>query len=83
MLRRANDTTYALAAGIFSDSQHVIDTLVSRIKVGTTWVNYYNACLPWMPFGGYKRSGFGRDLGDVAIMSEFTEVRTVNVQLFS
>ena len=63
----ANDTLYGLAAAVFSrDISRAIST-AHAIQAGTVWVNQYNKLNYQVPFGGYKQSGIGRELGEYAL----------------
>lgn len=59
----ANDTPYGLAASIWSNNLSAVNRLIPRIKAGTVWVNTHNVLDPALPFGGYKQSGVGREMG--------------------
>jgi aldehyde dehydrogenase (NAD+) len=63
MIQCANDTEYGLSAGIWTQDLSRAHTLTRRLKAGTVWVNCYNQFDAAVPFGGYKASGFGRELG--------------------
>lgn len=76
VIERANDTSYGLAAAVFSNNVHTINHMTSALQAGTVWVNCYNALMATNPFGGYKESGFGRDLGEYALQ-HYTEVKCV------
>jgi len=67
LVERANDTEYGLSAGIWSCDVNRIHKVARRLKAGTIWTNCYNAFDVSVPFGGYKNSGFGRELGRQAI----------------
>jgi aldehyde dehydrogenase (NAD+) len=54
--------------------------IASRLKAGTVWVNCYNVTDPASPFGGYKQSGFGREMGSYAL-ENYTEVKSVWINL--
>jgi acyl-CoA reductase-like NAD-dependent aldehyde dehydrogenase len=76
----ANATDYGLAAGIWTrDIKKAIRT-AKAIRAGTVWINTYNVYDPASPFGGYKQSGFGRDLG-VHALDGYTQVKSVWVDL--
>jgi aldehyde dehydrogenase (NAD+) len=72
----ANDTSYGLAAGVWTESVKRAHRMVSRLRAGTVWVNNYRLVSHAMPFGGYKQSGVGREMGPEAL-HEFTEVKSV------
>ena len=72
----ANDTTYGLAAGIWTENLRRAHRLVPRLRAGTVWVNNYRLVSLAVPFGGYKQSGVGREMGPEAL-NEFTEVKSV------
>jgi acyl-CoA reductase-like NAD-dependent aldehyde dehydrogenase len=76
----ANQSMYGLAAGIWTRDVSKAHRLARAVKAGTVWVNTYNMYDPTAPFGGYKQSGFGRDLGRVAL-DGYTEHKTVWVGL--
>ncbi len=63
----ANNTGYGLAASIWTKDISNVHRLVPKLKAGTVWVNCHNVLDPVMPFGGYKQSGWGRELGKAAI----------------
>ena len=62
-IRKANDILYGLASGVWTKDVQKAITVARRLQAGTVWVNAYNYYDAGMPFGGYKQSGFGRDLG--------------------
>jgi acyl-CoA reductase-like NAD-dependent aldehyde dehydrogenase len=76
----ANQSMYGLAAGIWTRDVSKAHKLARAVKAGTVWVNTYNIYDPVAPFGGYKQSGFGRDLGRVAL-DGYTESKTVWIAL--
>jgi acyl-CoA reductase-like NAD-dependent aldehyde dehydrogenase len=61
-IKRANTTTYGLAAGIFSNDLNKVLKVAHSLEAGTVWVNCYDVVSPQAPFGGFKQSGFGREL---------------------
>jgi phenylacetaldehyde dehydrogenase len=63
VVRLANNTPYGLAASIWSNNLSAVNRLIPRIKAGTVWVNCHNVLDPALPFGGYKQSGVGREMG--------------------
>lgn len=76
----ANQSLYGLAAGIWTRDVSKAHRLARAVKAGTVWVNTYNIYDPVAPFGGYKQSGFGRDLGKIAL-DGYTESKTVWIGL--
>ena len=76
----ANDTPYGLSAGIWTQNLRHAHRLAARIKAGTIWVNCYNYTDPASPFGGYKQSGWGREMGR-AVLEAYTETKSVWVNL--
>jgi acyl-CoA reductase-like NAD-dependent aldehyde dehydrogenase len=79
-IEQANDTMYGLAAAVWTRDIKKAHYVASRLKAGTVWINTYNLYDPAMPFGGYKQSGYGRDLGRHAL-EQYTEVKSVWVDL--
>ena len=75
-VRKANDILYGLAAGVWTKDVKKAHSVARRLQAGTVWVNTYNLYDPGMPFGGYKSSGFGRDLGAES-MREYTQLKSV------
>jgi phenylacetaldehyde dehydrogenase len=74
--RTANDTSYGLAASIWTRDLGVAHKLARRIKAGSVWINCYQAMDPAVPFGGYKMSGYGRESG-IQQMEEYLNVKAV------
>jgi aldehyde dehydrogenase (NAD+) len=68
-LRRANNTPYGLAAGVWTDKGSKIFEIASRLKAGVVWCNSYNRFDAASPFGGFKQSGFGREGGRQGLLS--------------
>lgn len=79
-IRIANGTVYGLASGVWTNNIRTAHRVASELRAGTVWVNTYNAFDSGTPFGGYKQSGFGRDLGSYAI-EQYTNVKSVWVSL--
>jgi acyl-CoA reductase-like NAD-dependent aldehyde dehydrogenase len=73
---QGNTTIYGLAAGIWTRDVSKAHRVARAIKAGTVWVNTYGNIDPISPFGGYKQSGFGRELGKHSI-ELYTQVKTV------
>ncbi len=78
--RRANDTPYGLAASIWSNDLSRVHRLIPKIKAGTVWINCHNILDNAMPFGGYKQSGIGREMGR-AVLDLYTESKSVVMML--
>ena len=78
--KTANDTVFGLAASIWTKDISMAHKLARRIKAGTVWVNTHNLVDPNLPFGGFKQSGFGREMGREAI-EMYTEPKSVLIQL--
>jgi phenylacetaldehyde dehydrogenase len=72
----ANDTIYGLAAGIWTRDIKKAHSMASKIKAGTVWINCYNVFDASLPFGGYKQSGWGREMGH-EVLEHYTEVKSV------
>ena len=79
-LRIANGTVYGLAAGVWTRDLKRAHRMAASLKAGSVWVNTYNAFDSGSPFGGYKQSGFGRDLGSYAL-EQYTHVKSVWIGL--
>ena len=77
---KANDVLYGLAAGVWTKDVKKAHTVARRLQAGTVWVNAYNFYDAAIPFGGYKASGFGRDLGAESLR-DYTQVKSVWVNL--
>jgi len=80
VLARANDSMYGLAAAVVSKDLDHVNQLTAGLRAGTVWVNCYNSFDAASPFGGYKMSGMGRELGEYGL-ENYTEVKTVTVKI--
>ncbi|KAJ2920418.1 hypothetical protein H1R20_g16676, partial [Candolleomyces eurysporus] len=80
VIRQANDTTYGLAAAVFSQDINRALRTAHRLQAGTAWVNCANQLHANVPFGGFKQSGIGRELGEYALHN-YTNVKAVHVNL--
>jgi phenylacetaldehyde dehydrogenase len=76
----ANDTEYGLQASVWTRNLKVAHTMAKKIKAGTICVNSHNYGDPAWPFGGYKQSGWGREMGK-EVMENYTETKSVAVNL--
>lgn len=80
VVRLANDNPYGLGASIWSNDLGAVHRMIPRIKSGSVWVNCHTALDPVLPFGGYKLSGVGREMGAAAI-EHYTELKSVMIKL--
>ena len=80
VIERANDTEYGLAAGVFTSDLDRALMVSQALRVGTVWVNCYDATVTQGPFGGFKASGIGRELGEYGLQ-QYSEVKTVTIKL--
>lgn len=80
VIERANDSDYGLAAGIWSENIKTAHYVASKLEAGTVWINDYGLELEAAPFGGYKQSGIGRELGSYAL-DEYTVIKSVYVNI--
>jgi phenylacetaldehyde dehydrogenase len=76
----ANDSEYGLAAGIWTQDISKAHALAKKLQAGTVWINCYNVFDASLPFGGYKQSGWGREMGH-EILEAYTEVKAVTTLL--
>ncbi|XP_049814329.1 aldehyde dehydrogenase 1A1-like [Schistocerca nitens] len=79
-IERANNTTYGLASGIVTKNINNALVYANALEAGNVWINCYNVISPQAPFGGYKQSGIGRELGEDTLQ-EYLQVKTVSVKL--
>jgi len=80
LVEKANSTIYGLAAAVWTRDIAKAHKLARRIQAGTVWINTYNMLSPESPFGGYKQSGYGRELGRYGI-DLYTQVKSIWVSL--
>ena len=76
----ANDSEYGLGAGIWTQGISKAHALAKKLRAGTIWINCYNVFDSSLPCGGYKQSGWGREMGHEALEA-YTEVKAVIAQL--
>lgn len=77
---RANQSAYGLAAGVWTNDIKKAHKMVAALKAGVVWVNTYNQFDAAAPFGGYKQSGYGREMGH-AVLDAYTQVKTAWINL--
>ncbi len=77
---QANDTPYGLGAGIWTRDISKAHALAKKLRAGTVWINCYNVFDASLPFGGYKQSGWGREMGH-EVLKNYTEVKAVTTLL--
>jgi aldehyde dehydrogenase (NAD+) len=80
VIARANRTIYGLAAGVWTRDIKKAHAIANSVRAGTVWVNCYNILDTRAPFGGFKQSGTGRELGEYGLQ-QYTEVKTVIIRL--
>ena len=80
VIERANATSYGLAAGVWTRDIGKANAVANGVRAGTVWMNCYNVLDPAAPFGGFKQSGIGRELGEYGLQ-QYTEVKTVTMRL--
>lgn len=80
VIERANNSPYGLAAGLWTENLKDAHQVASKLKAGSVWVNTYNVTDAAVPFGGFKESGFGREMGSYAL-DNYTEVKSVWINL--
>lgn len=81
VVEKAHDTTYGLAAAVFTSNITRAITLANKLEAGTVWVNCYNELDYNTPFGGYHQSGIGRENGEYAL-ENYYQVRRITCLFF-
>ena len=76
VIERANKSQFGLAAGVWTENVKTAHYVASKVRAGTVWVNCYNVFDAASPFGGFKQSGLGREMGSYAL-NNYTEVKSV------
>jgi aldehyde dehydrogenase (NAD+) len=80
IIKVANGTTYGLAAAVHTTDLNTALRVSNELRAGTVWVNCYNLLSHQIPFGGYKESGIGRELGEAAL-ANYTQTKSVQIRL--
>jgi acyl-CoA reductase-like NAD-dependent aldehyde dehydrogenase len=80
LVEKANSTIYGLAAGVWTRDISKAHRYARAIKAGSVWVNCYNWYDSAVPYGGYKQSGYGREMG-LQALDAMTQTKSVWVQL--
>ncbi|KAI0153951.1 aldehyde dehydrogenase [Pestalotiopsis sp. NC0098] len=80
VIKLGNDSTYGLAAAVHTQDLNTAIRVSNALKAGTVWVNSYNMLHTAVPFGGFKESGIGRELGEAAL-SNYTQNKSVSIRL--
>lgn len=76
LVKKANNSEYGLAAGVWTRDIQKAHRVASQMRAGTVWINCYNIFDAALPFGGYKQSGWGREMGH-EVLEQYTEVKSV------
>ena len=79
VIAKANDTIYGLAASVWTKDINKAHKTAAGLKAGTVWINCHNIFDAAAPFGGYKQSGYGREMG-IHALEQYTQVKNVIVQ---
>ncbi len=79
-IRKANDTPYGLAGAVFTKDGARAQRFIRKLRAGVTWINTFHLTFNEAPWGGYKQSGFGRELG-TAGYDAYTEIKQINTNL--
>nr|WP_297460239.1 betaine-aldehyde dehydrogenase [uncultured Halomonas sp.] len=80
VIRRANDTHYGLAAGLFSEGLNRAHRVIHRLEAGICWINTWGESPAEMPVGGYKQSGIGRENG-LSTLDHYTQIKSIQIEM--
>lgn len=80
VIHMANKTMYGLAAGVHTTNLHTAAKVSAGLKAGTVWINTYNNLHHQLPFGGFKQSGIGKELGEAALTG-YMNAKTITTRL--
>jgi phenylacetaldehyde dehydrogenase len=80
LIATANDTIYGLAAGVWTNDIAKANQIANGIKAGSVWINCYHVFDSALPFGGYKQSGWGREMGE-AVLSNYLESKAITTRI--
>ncbi|THV04186.1 aldehyde dehydrogenase [Dendrothele bispora CBS 962.96] len=80
VIEMANNTTYGLACGVFTENVSRAIRVAHALEAGTAWINTYHTIETMVPFGGYKQSGIGREQGEYAL-ENYTQVKAVHINI--
>ena len=81
VIKRANDSEYGLAASVWTENIKTGHYVAKKLQAGTVWINDFGIEIETMPFGGYKQSGIGREMGGEYGLANYTEVKSVFVNI--
>ncbi|WP_373895789.1 aldehyde dehydrogenase family protein [Virgibacillus sp. CBA3643] len=81
VIKRANDSDYGLAASVWTENIKTGHYIASKLQAGTVWINDFGLEWETMPFGGYKQSGIGREMGGEYGLANYTETKSVFVKI--
>ena len=80
LIAEANNSIYGLAAGVWSGNTGRAHQIANKLRAGTVWINCYHVFDAALPFGGYKQSGWGREMGQ-AVLSNYLETKAITTRL--